>query len=167
MSTRQAPQGEEKQQTPPLGSGVPERRAAWAGHPEGGSFWLTPWEGGLWQRPGGDICCGARKTGAPPPLPANHPSHHCTPTPARRVKTHQPLPVSLCLPQTFVIWGQSLSALAWVSCLASGFVSSPRGLELGAAVLYTILPGSDLPLPRCVQGGGGDHGNAITVFAFI
>lgn len=47
VSTRQAPQGEEKQQTHLLwGAGYP-RRAAWAGHPEGRVILAHPWEGSL------------------------------------------------------------------------------------------------------------------------
>lgn len=129
---------------------------------KGRSFWLTPWGGSLAEARS-DICCGARKTGAPHSLLITPP---ITPHPCPKVKTHQPLPVSLSFASNLRYLGSVSLCAAWVSCLASGFVSSPRGLELGAAVLYH--PARLQPsLPRCVQGGGGDRGCAITVFAFI
>lgn len=90
-----------------------------------------------------------------PPTPCSSP-HHCTPTPARRVKTHQPLPVSLCLPQSLYYLGSDDLSLRWLGFHAWLQVcfQVPAGLSSGRLCCTPSLPGSNLPPPQVCAGWG-------------
>ena len=124
------------------------------GHPEGGSFWLSPWDGGVSGSGQGGYLLWSQKNRSPNSLLITPPITAPPPLPAKSRHINRFLYPFVCLKPS--LSGVSLS-LRWLGFHAwlQVLFQVPAGLSSAVAVLYTILPGSDLPLPGVCGVGVG------------